>query len=139
MLMLRTLLADRFKLVFHRESRPTQVYVLEASRNGSKLEKAEDGESNTFAGRGSIRAERTTMDRFAEVLSLHLELPVVNRTGIEGKYNLTLKWAPDLQGQNSDGPTIFTAIQEQLGLRLRSEKIPVETFVIDRAEKPDPN
>ena len=87
------------------------------------------------------------MDRFAEVLSRQMDLPVVNRTGLEGVFNLKLEWTPEsakqikpgVDGAAMEGPSIFTAIQQQLGLRLRAQKTPVEILVIDHAEKPSEN
>jgi uncharacterized protein (TIGR03435 family) len=144
MAMLQTLLAERFKLSIHRETKTIQALVLELSKNGPKLEKAEDGESTTNSGRGLVNARNTTMDRFAEVLSRQMDLPVVNRTGLEGVFNLKLEWTPESakpikDGAAMEGPSIFTAIQQQLGLRLRSQKAPVEILAIDHAEKPSEN
>jgi uncharacterized protein (TIGR03435 family) len=144
MAMLQTLLAERFKLSIHRETKAIQALVLELAKNGPKLEKSADGESTTNSGRGLINARNTTMDRFAEVLSRQMDLPVVNRTGLEGVFNLKLEWTPESSkpvkdGAAMEGPSIFTAIQQQLGLRLRSQKAPVEILAIDHAEKPSEN
>jgi uncharacterized protein (TIGR03435 family) len=147
MAMLRTLLAERFKLAVHRETRTIPAYVLEVARKGPKLEKAAGGVSSDASGWAMIDAANTTMDHFAWVLARQMDLPVVNRTGLEGAFNLKLTWTPD-SGQPArpggdsgvpDGPSIFTAIQEQLGLRLRSEKTPVAVLVVDHAEKPSEN
>ena len=147
MAMLQTLLAELFKLAVHRETRTIPAYVLEVARKGPKLEKAAGGVSSDASGRGSIVAGNTTMDHFAWVLARQMDLPVVNRTGLEGAFNLKLTWTPD-SGQPArpggdsglpDGPSIFTAMQEQLGLRLRSEKTPVAVLVVDHAERPSEN
>jgi len=135
MAMLQTLLAERFKLAIHRETRTVQAFVLEVAKNGPKLAKAGDGEATTRNGHGLIDAGTITMDRFAQVLARQMDLPVVNHTGLEGIFNLKLEWSPEMEG----GLSIFTAIQEQLGLRLRSQKTPVEVLVIDHAEKPSGN
>ncbi len=137
MAMLQTLLAERFKLATHRESRPIEAYVLEVAKNGPKLEKSEGGTSSTDNGRGNLAVKNTTLDRFAQVLSRQMDLPVVNHTGLEGAYNMQLKWS--LDSAKADGPSVFTAIQEQLGLRLRAQKTPIEVIVIDHAEKPTEN
>jgi uncharacterized protein (TIGR03435 family) len=81
------------------------------------------------------------MDRFAEILSRQMDRPVVNRTGLDGAFDLHLQWTPDgaKSGTGGDGPSVFTAIQEQLGLRLRAQKTPVEVVVVDHAEKPGEN
>ena len=78
------------------------------------------------------------MDRFAEVLSRQMDLPVVNHTGLDGVFNFKLQWTPE-NAKTAEGVSVFTAIQEQLGLRLRSQKTPVEVLVIDHAEHPTEN
>jgi uncharacterized protein (TIGR03435 family) len=145
MRMLQSLLADRFKLALHRETKVMHAFVLEVAKNGPKLEKAPPGESATNTSSGttakSIVVRCTGMDGFARVLAREMDLPVVNHTGLEGIFSFRLQWAPE-DARTSDaasGPSIFTAIREQLGLRLRAEKAPVEILVIDRAEKPSPN
>lgn len=137
MAMLRTLLAERFKLSVHREIKTMPALVLEVAKNGPKLEKAVDGPATTNNGRGLIDAKNITMSRFAEVLSRQTDLPVVDRTGLPGAFNLKLEWARD--SAKTDGPSIFAALQEQLGLRLESRKIPIEILVIDHAERPSEN
>jgi uncharacterized protein (TIGR03435 family) len=142
MLMLQDLLADRFKLALRRETRSLSAYVLEVARNGSKLEKAAGGESRTHTNgnnaRISIQAENTTMEGFAKVLAREMDRPVVNQTRLEGLFNLKLQWARESAGI-TDLPSIFTALEEQLGLRLRSGKTPVEVLVIEHAEEPSEN
>ena len=147
MVMLQGLLAERFKLALHRETRTIPAFVLEVAKNGPKLEKAEAGESganttNTNTG-VMIAAHNTDMDSFAKILARTMELPVVNQTGLEGIFNFKLHWtlesARRVDGGLMEGASIFTAIQEQLGLRLRSEKRPVEILVIDHVEKPSEN
>jgi len=146
MTMLQTLLAERFKLALHRETKPIQAYVLEIGKNGPKLEKGDGHGAKTDNGRGRIVATNATMDRFAEILSRQMDLPVVNHTGLDGSFNLKLQWTPEsvrtaapVDGPGVDGPSIFTAIQEQLGLRLHAQKVPVEVLVIDHVEKPSAN
>jgi uncharacterized protein (TIGR03435 family) len=147
MAMLQSLLAERFQLVLHRETRTLPAFVLEVAKNGPKLEKAEDGEATTNTSSSNsgitIDAHHTDMDAFANILARKMELPVVNHTGLEGSYNLKLSWAPETTKEKDGGvaesASIFTAIQEQLGLRLRSGKAPVEILVIDHAERPSEN
>jgi uncharacterized protein (TIGR03435 family) len=136
MVMLQSLLAERFKLAIHREMKTTQVYVMEAAKN-VKLEKDDGGNSSTENGRGDLVVRNASMDRFAEVLSRQTDFPVVNRTGLDGVFKLELKWS--LDSAKGDGPSLYTAIQEQLGLRLRAQKIPIEVLVIDHAERPTEN
>jgi uncharacterized protein (TIGR03435 family) len=145
--LLRSLLAERFKLVLHRETRTASALVLEVARNGPKLVRAEPGEAgtNTSSTRTgvSIDAHNTGMDSFAKILARQTDLPVVNQTGLEGIYNLKLSWTTDnarpVDTGELPGPTLFTALQEQLGLRLRAAKAPVDLLVIDHVEKPSEN
>ena len=148
MAMLQTLLAERFKLAIHRETKTVQAFVLEVAKNGPKMAKAEDREATTRNGRGLIDARTITMNRLAEVLSRQMDRPVVNQTGLEGAFDLKLEWTPESArpvrvgadgAPTESGLSIFTAIQQQLGLRLRSEKAQVEMLVIDHAEKPSEN
>jgi uncharacterized protein (TIGR03435 family) len=143
MLMLQHLLAERFKLVLHREMKTLRALVLEVAKTGPKLEKAEAGEAgtNTSSTNKSITldAHNTDMDLFARVLGREMDLPVVNHTELKGVFNFKLQWTPDklrpADGGATEGASIFTAIQEQLGLRLRADRAPVEVLVIDRVEK----
>jgi uncharacterized protein (TIGR03435 family) len=147
MVMLRDLLAERFKLVLHRETRTIPAFVLEVVKNGPKLEKAAPGEAGTNTSTTNtgviIDAHNTNMDSFARILSRKMELPVINNTGLDGIFNLKLQWTPErarpVGGAAMEGVSIFTAIQEQLGLRLRSQKTPVEILVIDHVERPSEN
>ncbi len=136
--MMRSLLVERFHLASHRETRTMQALVLEVGKNGPKLEKSAGGEGSTDNGRGRLTVRNQTLDRFAEVLSRQTELPIVNQTGIPGIFNLKLVWTPDGENPNraDSPPSLFTAIQEQLGLRLEAKKTPIEVLVIDHAEKP---
>jgi uncharacterized protein (TIGR03435 family) len=138
--MVQALLAERFQLELHRESRPMPAYVIEIAKSGPKLEKSPGGQSSVTYTLNTLLARNTGMDRFAYVLSRSVNLPVANRTGLEGIFNFQLRWEPDSERSRPDaGPSLFTAIQEQLGLRLRAEKAPVEVLVIDRAEHPTEN
>jgi uncharacterized protein (TIGR03435 family) len=147
MTMLQALLSDRFKLVLHRETRIMSAYVLEVDKDGAILQQAKGGEpsNNTStgrAGRVTIDNANTGMDLFTEVLARKMDLPVINQTGLKGIYDFKLHWTPENVAPEDLGPddvSIFTALREQLGLRLRSGKVPVEVLVIDRAEKPSAN
>ena len=81
------------------------------------------------------------MSRFAEVLSRQMDLPVVDRTGLTGAFNLKLEWMPETSKPDptDSRPSVFTALQQQLGLRLESRKTPIEMLVIDHAERPSEN
>jgi len=146
MVMLQTLLAERFKLVLHREAKSIESYVLEVGKDGPKLESGNGGVSKTDNGRGDICAINATMDRLAEILSRQTDLPVINHTGLDGVFNVRLQWIPENAKPtrapdtiSTEGPSIFTAVQEQLGLRLRAGKASVNVLVIDHAERPTEN
>jgi uncharacterized protein (TIGR03435 family) len=146
MVMLQHLLADRFKLVLHTETRTLSAFVLEVSKNGPKLEKAVAGESSTNTSTGktgvTLDAHNTDMDLFARVLARNVDLPVLNRTELTGIFNFKLHWTPTSNRPDvaaAEGPSLFTALQEQLGLRLRAQKAPIEVLVIDHVEKPTGN
>lgn len=148
MAMLQLLLTDRFKLAIHSETKTIPAYVLEVDKKGPKLEKAEGGDSVTSTSTGNngqvkIVLKNTDMDAFAQRLARNLDLPVVNQTGIKGIFNFTVHWTPDTTAptkqEAADDVSIFTALPEQLGLRLRSAKAPVQVLVIDHVERPSEN
>ena len=133
-LMLQSLLAERFNLEMHNETRQLPTYSLVVAKGGSKL-KPTDAPGGTSSGPTLLRG---TMDTaaIARNLTSTLGRTVIDNTGLKGSYKFSLAWATDDQ---SDDPSIFTAIQEQLGLKLESTKGPVQVFVIDRATLPTPN
>ena len=140
--MFKTLLADRFHLVLHRETKELPVYDLVVAKGGSKLPRSGDEPGFGMSDTGSVTFKKTTVSTFANVLSGVLGRKVIDKTGLQGNFNVDLHWTPNerADAQPDDaGPSIFTAIQEQLGLRLESSKGPVEVLVIDRAEKPSEN
>jgi uncharacterized protein (TIGR03435 family) len=145
--MLQGLLEDRFQLKVHRERKTMQAYVLEPAKDGPKLQKVEAGEANTMSSSSdsvmTLDADRISMDRFARVLARQMDHPVVNHTGLDGVYHLRLLWTPESARQPDssavDHGSIFSAVQEQLGLRLRSATVPVESIVIDQAAMPSEN
>lgn len=120
--LLRQLLADRFQLATHRETKQPPLYLLVVGKNGPKLTAHNDGSgSGTRSGCGHLSGTRLTLDTLATVLSRHFECDVLNRTGLAGKYDFQLDWTPDsgpCAPAGSDLPSIFAAIQEQLGLKL---------------------
>jgi uncharacterized protein (TIGR03435 family) len=156
-IMVQKLLADRFHLTFHREQKELPVYAIVIAKSGSKLTKSE-GDPNglpglVFRGLGDLPANNANMSDFAGLLqSAVLDRPVVDQTGLNGRFDFELKWTPDESQFTSIGvhvpppsddpnapPDLFTAMQEQLGLRLESTKALVEVFVIDHADHPSPN
>jgi uncharacterized protein (TIGR03435 family) len=151
-LMLQQLLATRFQLKSHRETKQLPVFGLVVAKNGPKLRaSAPDAESSfRIGGRGQVTVVTVTkgsVDQLAKQLcGTGLGRPVLDRTGLKGPFDFRLLWSRD---QSLDGPelepastapgrppTIFTALQEQLGLKLESQKGPVEVLVIDSAKKP---
>ncbi len=141
LLMMQRLLADRFQLALHRESKDARVYQLVVAKAGPKLRRPKEGEEPGLQGRkGQITAHATPMAVFAQYLSHRLGQPVVDKTGLPESYDFTLEYEPESANDAAaTGPSIFTAIQEQLGLRLQPGKGSVEVLVIDRAEKPSDN
>jgi uncharacterized protein (TIGR03435 family) len=138
--MLQTLLADRFKLTLHRETKELPMYTLVVAKNGPKFKsiESESGISYNSSRTHWHVTAKVTMHRFAEFLSDEAGRPVVDETGLSGSYEMTLDWAPDdapAPNDSAAGPSLFTALQEQLGLKLDPTKGPVETLVIDRAER----
>jgi bla regulator protein BlaR1 len=163
-IMFQNLMADRFKLQFHRETRTMPAFVLTVDKGGSKMKVNEEPEPfqipiqfssggppptpPTFAGKrvdmeylrwwlGQQLRETQLMDR-----------PVVDQTGLKGFFDFKLTYAPDFSGRTGpngepppsfDGPNLFQALKEQLGLKLESTKGPVEVFIIDHVEKPSEN
>lgn len=144
MRMLQGLLQERFKLVAHHESRTMPALVLEVGKGGPKIQKSatpgEAGTSTTHTNSSaSIEARHADMEGFARSLARTVDLPVVNRTGLDGMFDFKLHWIPDNAKTDEPPLSIFTAIQEQLGLRLRAEKAPIDVLVIDRVELPTAN
>jgi len=144
--MLKTLLAERFNLKLHREIRNGEALVLEIAKNGPKLQPADATKLSYSNGHGRLEATAVTMDTLAEMLSRDTGMTVVDRTGLAGAFNFTLVWNPDaLQGLGPDDAAAFlrevlsSAIQQQLGLSLKSQRMPVEMLIIDHAEKPSDN
>ncbi len=141
------LLADRFRLVFHWETREMPVYALMVAKKGPLLREAAKPNSGTSSGDGELTAHGITMDDLARTLTQELSRElgrvVVDRTGMTRKYDLTLKWTPESvtdSGVPGDAPlSIFTAMQEQLGLKLESSKGPVQVLVIDNLQMPAEN
>jgi uncharacterized protein (TIGR03435 family) len=141
LLMLQGVLADRFKLVTHRETKELPVYALVVERTGLKLKPAEGfGTSVSSSPKGTTMHANVTMKGFAATLSNFVGRPVVDMTGLTGGFNFNLEWAPDGVRSNPGGddglrgPTIYAALHE-IGLKLESRKAPIEILVVDRAEK----
>ena len=136
---LQWLLAERFRLVTHREPRRVPGHVLVVTRDGVRL-KAADADSSVFASilPTGVYAPSTSMDSFAAILARVVGRPVVNETGLTGSYRVDLDFAAD-PAATTDLPSVFTALQEQLGLRLDSRTVEVEKLLIDSVERPSDN
>jgi uncharacterized protein (TIGR03435 family) len=180
-LMIRALLAERFQLVVHNETRELPIYALVLARSdgklGPQLQKSEVDCNAVFAaargrggmppppgppqpgerpscgiriGMGNLAMGGTPLSQFANSLAMFTGRTVQDKTGLTGNYDVTLTWTPDQMPQrppgapepppiDPNGPSIFTAVQEQLGLKLESQKGPVAVLVIDRVERPKEN
>jgi uncharacterized protein (TIGR03435 family) len=142
----KTLLAERFGLVTRNESREGSLYTLRVARNGSKLipNKGEGLQARGHAG--ELFATKVSLNMLASLLAARLDRPVLDQTGITGEYDIKMEWDPAIEvtaqpGNGADGlrPSIFTAIQEQLGLRLNPGKGPIPVVVVADVTKPTPN
>jgi uncharacterized protein (TIGR03435 family) len=152
-LMMQALLAERFHLQFHRDKKEFSGYALTVAKNGPKLPaaKALRDRGNIQLAGGSLRGYGASMEVFAGALTLLVERPVFDKTGLDGKYDFKLEYDPSsVRIENSSSGaaaaaspgasgSVFSALQEQLGLRLDSFKGPLEILVIDRVEKPTEN
>lgn len=143
---LQALLAERFQLKVHRETREMPVYTLVLGKNGSKLSESQAANKPANAGInsgcGQMTGTSASMADLIVTLARELRRPVQDRTGLAARYDFQLRWAPDAgpcADANADGASIFTSIQEQLGLKLEAAKGPVEIIVVDKAAKPDAN
>jgi uncharacterized protein (TIGR03435 family) len=157
--MMQKLLAERFALTFHRDKKELSVYLLSVARGGPKLTKsAADPNGHfgwSFRGRigGDLSFTNANMADFANLMQRNvLDRPVVDQTGLTGKYDFNLDFTPDESQFEGMGakvspqtdsanapPNLYTAIQEQLGLKLEATKAPAEVLVIDHVEKPSEN
>ena len=160
-LMLQTLLADRLHLRLHSDQREMSAYVLTLAKNGPKLQASQDDPHALpsllmqpgFPKVAAMKASNLSMTDFARLMQSGIvDRPMVDKTGLQGKYDFLLRWTPDESqftqagarmpppSENADAPSLATAMQEQLGLRLTAEKrTSVEVLVIDHIEQPSPN
>jgi uncharacterized protein (TIGR03435 family) len=142
--MLQKLLANRFQLKLHRETKVLPIYEMVVARSGLKIKEVEPGEhSGTWQSARELTAKSEPLPHFADVLSRLVDRPVVDKTGVSGVFDFALEYSRDdgrpvhRPDDNSIDvpPSIFTALQEKLGLKLEPKKGPVEILVIDAAEK----
>jgi uncharacterized protein (TIGR03435 family) len=142
--LLQSLLEDRFKLVTHVETRQLPIYALVRARPdgplGPKLALSsvdcakEPARCGFKGGPGRVTGSALTSGVLLQLMALATDRVVVDRTGLTGRFDIELEWSPDQMA--TDKPSIFTAVQEQLGLKLESTRGPVEVLVIDRVERP---
>jgi len=155
--MIRKLLADRFKLTFHKDKKELSVYVLSVSKTGAKLTRNDSSPNGLpglfFQGLGKLNVRNALITDFTGLMqSAVLDRPVVDQTGLAGRFDFTLNWTPDDSQFGGMGakippptdsadapPNLYTAIQEQIGLKLDATKAPADVMVIDHVEKPSAN
>jgi uncharacterized protein (TIGR03435 family) len=150
--MVQALLAERFHLAMHKETRELPIYELVVAKGGAKFldTKAEGSKFDRWSGRIELQGGDNTVAVLAEQLAETLGRVVVDKTGITGRYKIALTWTPDDRASapsstststadGESGPSIFTALEEQLGLKLTSAKGPVEVLVVDSAATPSEN
>jgi uncharacterized protein (TIGR03435 family) len=154
--MVQKLIADRFSLTFHSDKKELSVYVLSVAKTGAKLTKS-DNQSGlpgfSLRGLGALMVRNSSMSDFAGMMQeTVLDRPVVDQTGLPGKYDFTLNWTPDDSqfggmaakmppptGSANPPPALYTAIQEQIGLKLDATNASTDVMVIDHVEKPSEN
>jgi uncharacterized protein (TIGR03435 family) len=148
MLMLQSLLATRFKLKAHHQTRDLRVYALTVGKNGPKFAPAKDGERETLmqipkddpgGPAKELVVQKNSIARFTEYLSRQFDQPVIDKTGLQGDFSFTLHWIPDVNPPVSRldvfGPAGIRAIQDQLGLKMESVRSAIEVLVIDHIER----
>ena len=146
-LMLQTLLADRFGLRFHRVSKSLSGYTLKLADGGLKMKEVPAGQSHSSSGGlGSLTGKNVPISRLADRLAAILASPVVDDTGNPGYFDFTLIWSPEKTNAstttvNADDPrpSLFTAVEEQLGLKLEHRKVSADFIEIDQVERPTLN
>jgi uncharacterized protein (TIGR03435 family) len=156
--LMKKLLADRFQLTFHQDKREMPAYILTVAKSGSKLKKNDEGSTGLpmfmFAGLGVLNVANMELSSFCAAFGATvLDRPVVDQTGLTGKWDFALRWTPDESQFTGMGikvpppseaaadarPPLFTAIQEQVGLRLDAGKAQVPVLILDKFAKPSEN
>ncbi len=139
---LQSLLEARFRLKVYREDRPSTIYSLVVAKNGPKLKPSDNPNSsmgNSLQdGKMVLKADALSMGSLARFLSRQAGRPVIDKTGVTGNYDVKLEWSPD-PNPESAAASIFSAIQEQLGLRIEATQAPVNFVVVESVERPSEN
>jgi uncharacterized protein (TIGR03435 family) len=147
--LVRKILAERFGFKAHTETREMSVYAITVAKDGPKLTRSASDPNELISenesdngGQTTMRMTNSTISEFAGVMNFYMERPVVDQTGLTGRYDFQLKWTFDESRVPSDGtaaPSLFTAMQEQMGLKLEPAKGPAEVLVIDHVDRPTAN
>lgn len=147
--LLQQVLVSRFHLQYHYDTKVLPAYALVVAKAGAKLVATSGstapGPGAFHARHGEITGEAVTMPELARVLSQQIGRPIADQTGLKGSYTFKLNWSPEMGPDSTTapsadtGPSLFTAVQEQLGLRLESAKVPVRVLVVDHIDRPDLN
>lgn len=136
--MVQSLLAARMNLKVHHETREMSVLDLTIAKGGAKIHATTPPGGPTMrGGEGQLTGKNLTMDMLASLLANRVERPVVNQTGMAGQFDINLEWTD--QENAGTAPSLFTAVQEQLGLKLETNHAPADVVVIEHADRPSPN
>jgi uncharacterized protein (TIGR03435 family) len=144
--MTQNLLADRFKLALNSVTTERKVYALVIAKNGPKIHPVDDdGQRTTSSASGRLEAHKIAMTKLADLLTRILDRPVVDSTGLAGVFDFNLQWSPDetqriasvedIGAEVGSVPSLFSALQEQLGLKLESRNQPTKVLVVDHVER----
>jgi uncharacterized protein (TIGR03435 family) len=136
----RALLAERFHLELRHDSKVMPGFALLQAKGGAKLQRAKSGSpGGTSNGRGMVQVSNGSLADFSGVLADAVGRPVVDKVGIQGGFDIKLTWVPDNSPLEIVGPSLYSAIQEQLGLKIEALHLPIPILVIERVEKPSEN
>jgi uncharacterized protein (TIGR03435 family) len=133
--LMRSLLAERFKLTVHHESKQVQAYSLVTLKGGPKLAEASRPRSYFTARPGLIECTEATIPQIAGALARLLDRPVADGTGLTAKYEIKLEWTPDDAQTSEPGPSLFSALQDVAGLKLQTTKVTVDVVAVDHVER----
>jgi uncharacterized protein (TIGR03435 family) len=139
--MMQSLLLERFKLAVHREEKEMPALALVVDKKGPRIQPVEPGPGGKSWGSSMVQGIKISMADFADLLSRALERPVKDLTGLPGVYDIKIAWLPD-NATSADAPgnkdlaaSVYAAVQDQLGLKLQAQRLPVEILVVDHAER----